>query len=64
MWVVLFIRVPFWVPNIVRHSYKQDPNRDLNLENYAYMNRLNMLLKWLHEIEWVKLAELGGNQHS
>ena len=28
------IRVPFQVPNIVRHPYKKDPERDPNSENY------------------------------
>ena len=31
---VLYIRVPFWVPNIVRHPYKNNPERHLNVENY------------------------------
>ena len=34
MWVVLFIRVPCSVPNLVRHPYKKDPERDIKLENY------------------------------
>ena len=36
IWVVLYIRVPFSVPIIVRHPYKKDPERDPNLENYPY----------------------------
>ena len=34
MWVVLEIRVPFQVPNIVRHPYEEDPQWDPDLENY------------------------------
>ena len=26
-WVVLETRVPFWVPDIVRHPYKKDPQK-------------------------------------
>ena len=36
MGIVLEIRFPFWVPNIIRHPYKEDPKRDPNLENYPY----------------------------
>ena len=39
IWVVIEIRVPFWVPNIVRHPYKQDPKRDPKLENHPYLPR-------------------------
>ena len=29
-WVVLHIRAPFQVPNILRHPYEKDPRRDPN----------------------------------
>ena len=34
--VVPQIRVPIWVPNIVRQPYNKDPKRDPNLDNYPY----------------------------
>ena len=36
IWVVVNIRVPFWVPIKVRHLYLGYPKRDLNFDNYPY----------------------------
>ena len=36
MWVVVNIRVPFWVPIIIRHLVFRVPKRDLNFDNYSY----------------------------
>ena len=32
--VGILTRVHLWVTRMVRHPYKQDPKRDLNLESY------------------------------
>ena len=42
--VVLLIRVPFWVPNIVLHPYNKDPKRDPDLDSYPYIIGLEALL--------------------
>ena len=34
IWVVLQIVVPLCVPDLARHPYEKDPERDPNLENY------------------------------
>ena len=36
IWVVVKIRVLFWVPNIVRHLIFRYPKRDDNFDNYPY----------------------------
>ena len=35
-WVVVNIRVPFWVPNIVRHLLFRVPKRDPNFDNHPH----------------------------
>ena len=36
IWVVVKIRVLFWVPIIIRHRLFRDPKRDPNFDNYPY----------------------------
>ena len=36
VWVVVKIRVPFWIPNIIRHLIFRVPKRDPNFDNHPY----------------------------
>ena len=42
VWVVLETMTPFRVPNMVRHPFNKDPQRDPNLENYRFVVVLEM----------------------
>ena len=37
IWVVVKIRVPLWVRNIIRHFYLGYPKRDPNFDNHPYV---------------------------
>ena len=36
LWVVAKIRVPFWVPIIIRHLVFRVPKRDPNFDSHSY----------------------------
>ena len=37
VWAVVKIRVPFWVPNIIRHLIFRVPKRDHHFDNHLHI---------------------------
>ena len=49
IWVVVNIRIPFWVPIRIRHLIFRVPKKDHNFDNYPYSSR-EVGLRGLHAI--------------